>query len=291
MNIYTNFLVVLIPNIVFNYINYCYLHIKCNLPFPRIRFTNPRRFNHKIIWLKRNYRHPNASLYVDKILVKLVISKLIDNVHIIETLGVWENADDINYDLLPKSFIIKTNHASGQNIIIKNKYDFDKKIVNLTLNRWLKLNYSTLGKEYQYKKIRPLILVEPLINGQDDAPLNDYKFYCFNGNPMYVQVDFDRFTEHTRNFYDMNWNFQNFSILYPNNKKFIEKPINFDKMIEIAQKLSQGFPFIRVDLYSYGNKVYFGELTFHPEGGFGPVFPDKYDYILGDKLRLPQISN
>uniref|UniRef100_UPI00404AAD92 ATP-grasp fold amidoligase family protein n=1 Tax=Flavobacterium sp. TaxID=239 RepID=UPI00404AAD92 len=209
------------------------------------------------------------------------------DIHIIKTLGVWDNADHINYDLLPKSFIIKTNHASGQNIIIKNKYDFDKKNVNITLNKWLKLNYSAFGREYQYEKIRPLILVEPLINDQDDAPLNDYKFYCFNGNPMYVQVDFDRFTKHTRNFYDMNWNLQDFSILYPNNKKLIEKPINFDKMIEIAQKLSLGFPFIRVDLYSYGNKVYFGELTFHPEGGFGPIYPDKYDFILGDSLRLP----
>ena len=122
---------------------------------------------------------------------------------------------------------------------------------------------------------------------QDGGQLLDYKFFCFNGKPEFVEVDFDCFTAHTRNFYSLAWERLPLQILYPPYQGDAERPNKLDEMIDVAKKLSKDFPFIRVDLYTCDDRVYFGELTFHPEGGFGPILPNEWDEKLGGMLELP----
>jgi len=237
------------------------------------------------------YRHPNASMYADKILVKDFVSEVIGNEAIIPTLGKWRNADNIEFDRLPESFILKSNHASAWNIFVTNKQTIDIPSVRSKLNKFLSINYYNIGREYQYRDITPHILAEPLLTSADGSPLLDYKFFCFQGSPQFIQVDFDRQTNHTRNFYDLEWQKMPFNILYPPHIGDPKKPANLDKMIAIARRLAQGFPFIRVDLYEIDGHVYFGELTFHPEGGFGPITPDEWDVKLGKMLVLPSVAS
>ncbi len=271
----------------FNLINYRYLYAKLGLRAPTIDYVNPKRFNHKILWLKMNYRHSNAALYADKVLVKDWVSENIGSDLIIPTLDVWGDAFDISFSELPDSFVLKANHGSGWNILVADKYALDEVRVRKTLNSWLKCNYFDIGREYQYQDIEPQILAEPLLDPGEGKQLLDYKFFCFNGEPHFVQVDIDRYASHSRNFYDLSWHRLPLQILYPTHPDNPDRPANFDRMIEIAKKLSIGFPFIRVDLYDCAGRIYFGELTFHPEGGFGPIQPDEWDEKLGELLKLP----
>lgn len=143
------------------------------------------------------------------------------------------------------------------------------------------------GREWVYKNIQPRIICEAFLESLDGFGLLDYKFFCFNGEPKLVQVDYDRFTNHTRNMYNIDWELQPFCYLYVNSRKEADKPENLDEMITVAKRLSAGIPFCRVDLYVIGARIVFGEITFYPEGGNGKFFPEKYDFIIGDLLILP----
>jgi hypothetical protein len=148
-----------------------------------------------------------------------------------------------------------------------------------------------LSREHQYRDIPPAIIVEPLLENEAARDLVDFKFFCFNGEPLLVQVDVDRFSNHKRAFYDMSWSPLPFSMLYPAPTEPVRKPACFAEMAAIARRLSSGCPFMRVDLYDHDEKPLLGELTLHPEGGFGPITPDEWDSRLGDMLRLPDRSD
>jgi len=272
----------------FNKILYYYFHIKKNVKVPKLNLKNPQSFNHKIIWLKMNYKIPNATILADKYLVKeWVLKKTGKKKIIIPTIGIWKSANEINLCDLPNSFILKTNHASGFNHLVKNKLLINESKLKKKLNNWLDINYYDIGKEYQYRNIKPLIIAEPLIKCDKEGQLLDYKFFCFNGRPKYIQVDIDRFINHKRNFYDLEWNKLPFSILYPNSSKHIKKPTNLKGMLDIVKNLSKDFPFVRVDLYNCDGQIYFGELTLHPGGGCEPIVPNKWDFIIGSHLKVP----
>ena len=272
----------------YNQILYIYNYYRLGVVPPKIEFSNPIRFNHKLIHLKMHYRHPDASLYVDKCYVKDIVRDILDSDEIIiPTLGVWNDPENIDFKVLPDAFVLKANHGSGWNIIVHEKDALDYEVIRTKLANWLRMDYYKIGREYQYDGIVPRILAEPLIRNAWGGELVDFKFFCFDGVPTYVQLDFNRFSNHQRNFYDMNWVRQEFSMLYPPFPQEIKKPDSFEKMKEIAGRLSKGFPFLRVDLYNTEGKIYFGELTFHPEGGFGPIAPDRWDKILGEHLILP----
>jgi len=270
---------------------YPYLHLKNGIFPPALRMRHPVRFNHKLIWLKMNYRHPDAHRYADKLLVKELVSKAVGAHVVIPTLGSWEDPRQIDFAALPESFVLKANHGSGWNIMVPSKANFDTQAAQRTLGGWLSRNYFDIGREYQYSRISPRILAEPLLTARGGGALLDYKFFCFGGEPQIVQVDFDRFTHHTRNYYSLSWERLPLRILYPNYEGPVARPEALDEMILIARCLAVGFPFIRVDLYSLDGRVLFGELTFHPGGGFEPVTPDEWDRRLGDLLRLPAPSH
>lgn len=274
----------------YNQAMYYYLHLS-RLRMPKtLRLAKPRTFNEKTIWLKMHYRAAMASEFTDKVLAKGYVARLIGDRHLIPTLGVWDTVESIDFDSLPDSFVLKANHGSGWNIICRCKSDLNLSDTRRRLHAWLATNYYAIGKEYQYRDIAPRVLAEQFLDDTSEGPLTDYKLFCFDGEPYCVQVDLDRFTKHTRNFYDVNWNLLPFTTLYRLGTRRLRRPHALQEMIDVARVLSKGLPFARIDLYYHRRRVYFGEITLHHGGGFEPFIPEEWDRQLGDRIRLPAAS-
>lgn len=254
----------------------------------KLNIDKPITFNEKLQWLKLYDRNPQYTMLSDKYCVREYIKKTIGEEYLIPLLGVWDNAKDIDFTTLPNEFVLKCNHDSGSVIICHNKekLNIDKTIT--TLNKSLHKQYFWKSREYNYKNIKPRILAEKLMVDLESNELRDYKYFCFNGEPIFVQVDIGRFSNHIRNFYDMEWNFIQVSYGCRNDENvIIKKPKQHDQMIYLAKILSKGRPHVRVDFYVVNEKVFFGELTFHHGGGAMIVEPKEYDYIWGEYLKLP----
>ena len=258
----------------------------------KLNLDNPKTFNEKLQWLKLYYhRHPNPLITkcADKVGVRDYVKEKIGGEYLIPCLGVWDNPDDIDFDKLPNRFVLKVNWGSGQNIIVKDKSKLDIADAREKLRDWMKpeSNHYYNHFEWGYKDIKPKIIAEKYIE-QMDGKLLDYKFFCFDGVPTYCQIDANRFIEHTRCFYNMQLEKQKFKLIYPSYEGKISLPKNFKKMKDIAQILSKGFPFGRVDFFLIGDCIYIGEITFFPEAGFGRFDPPEWDKKLGDLLVLPK---
>lgn len=243
-------------------------------------------FGEKIQYLKLYGNLEKYGDCVDKYKVREYIKNKIGNEYLIPLLGVYNKAEDIKYDELPNKFVLKINNGSAMNIIVKDKTKLDISKTNKKLNKWLKNDYSKIKKEYQYKNVKRKIICEKYISDKKDR-LVDYKFFCFDGEPLFCKADIDRFTDHRANFYDMNWN--QIKMTEGNFKEYngvINKPDNFEKMIELSKKLSEDFQFIRVDLYDVDGKIYFGELTFTPASGKNPFYPLEKDKEIARRIKI-----
>lgn len=271
----------------YNYLFYNYLHLKKGIFPKKLNLNVPTTFNEKIIWLKMNKLYKNAHILADKVLVKEHVKKIIGDKYIIPNIAVYDDPEEIKLYDLPSRFVLKANHGSGWNIVCENKSNFNIMEAKIKFHKWLKINYYDIGKEYQYQKIQPKILCETYLENTKDNPLLDYKIFCFGGKPEIIQVDFDRFTKHTRKYYDKCWRPLPFTILYPLKGSELSKPDALNEMLDIAEKLSKDMSFARIDLYYHKKNIYFGEITFHPEGGFGPFIPQEYDFTIGEYLHLP----
>lgn len=251
--------------------------------------TSPKSFNEKIQWLKMYYHHPLLTIGADKYAVRQYVTKMIGDEYLIPLLGVYKKSKDVKFDKLPNKFVLKANNGSGTNIICSDKSILDIEDATKKLDEWLKPNSGLYRYSYEwcYKNIKPLIVCEKYMDGLD-GDLLDYKFMCFNGNPELLFVCSERTKGLKIDFFDMSWRLLPFTRKYPNNPKTPEKPNNFDLMVDIAKKLSQDFPFVRVDLYEVDGRVYFGELTFYPGNGMEAFDPVEWDYKIGDLLRLPK---
>ena len=243
-------------------------------------------FGEKIQWLKLYGGLEKYNDYVDKYLVRNYITNTIGENHLIPLLGVYDKPDEIEYDKLPNQFVLKINNGSTMNIIVSDKTKINVKKINNKLKKWLKNDYSKIKKEYQYKNIKRRIICEQYIVDKNNE-LIDYKFFCFDGEPLFVKADLDRFTEHKVDFYDMQWNYINMQeVPFKNSKERIKKPQNFESMVEIAKKLSKKFQFVRVDLYNVDGKIYFGELTFTPASGKNPFYPLEKDIEIARRIKI-----
>ena len=257
---------------------------KCNL-------GNPTRYTEKIQLYKMYYRNNILPICVDKYRVReYVCQKGLS--YILNTLyGVYEDCKDIDWDVLPDSFVIKTTDGGGgENIFIcKNKADLNIESVKKRLVAWKNKKDINAGREWAYTGIRnsQYIIEELLVNEDNpDAGISDYKIFCFNGKPYCIVYDIDRYIGHKRNFYDTKWRRLNIdsdcsSFFDPG-----QKPKGLDDMLMIAETLSADFPFVRVDLYYVQNKVYFGELTFYPWSGYVQFSPDEFDFTLGRQVDI-----
>lgn len=223
----------------------------------------------------------------DKIMVREWIKERIGEEYLIPILGIYDKPEEINYDILPNKFVIKTNNASGTNIIVKDKEKLNKKEVAKKLNQWLKEDFSYVSCfEMHYSYIKPKILIEKYIETKNDD-LQDYKFMCFNSKVYYCWVDVGRYKDHKRNIYNLDWELQPFNqYTYGNTSYEIKKPEKFDEMVEIASSLCRGFSHVRVDLYNVDGKIYFGEMTFTNGGGYEAIYPKEYDKVLGDLWNI-----
>lgn len=256
-----------------------------------LHIESPKTFDEKLQWLKLYYRKSSFTTMVDKYSVKKYVADKIGKEYIIPTLAIWNNWADIDFSLLPNQFVLKCTHDSGGVIICKDKNSFDKDDARKKIESSLRRNFYYPGREWPYKNVQPRIIAEPYMKEADSSELHDYKFYCFNGIPMYCQVISNRTTNETIDFFNMEWEHQEFTGLALPVKPFsaspIPIPVCFDEMKRLATVLSQGIPFLRVDFYEVNEKVYFGELTFYPASGFGSFTPNQYNTVLGDLLVLP----
>tara|TARA_B100001057_G_C22867481_1_gene957219 strand:+ start:4226 stop:5149 length:924 start_codon:yes stop_codon:yes gene_type:complete len=260
----------------------------------KLNLKNPKDFTSKIQWLKLNDKNPMYTICSDKFLVRKYVEEKIGKKYLIPLITSASNIDMINFNKLPNEYIMKCNHGSGMNIIVKNgkmnKFDqwenFDVLKLKETLKSWMKKNFYYINREWEYKNISPKVVIEELIYDEtENDGLNDYKIHCFHGKPFYIQTIFDRIDCIKENWFDTDWNL--IDLYYASSiQADVKRPKNLDKMLKVAEKLSSEFSYVRVDLYTTPNRIYFGELTFRPYGGFMNFVPKKWDNILGNLLHL-----
>ena len=256
----------------------------------KLNLKNPQTFNEKLQWLKLYDRKQIYTTMVDKYEVKKYVADLIGEEYIIPTLGVWDKFEDIEFDSLPEQFVLKTTHDSGGVIICKDKSKFDFAKAKEKIVKSLKTNYYYGTREWPYKHVKPRIIAEKYIEDSKLCDLMDYKFMCFNGVVKCSFVCSGRNTEERLHvtFFDREWNLMNFERAYPMKKEGFPKPELYEEIIALAEKLSRDIPFVRVDFYQANRKIYFGELTFYPGGGFESFSPEIWDRTLGDWIKLPK---
>ena len=252
-------------------------------------FDNPQTFSEKLQWLKLHDHNPFYTTLVDKVEVKQYIKEKIGERYLIQTLGVWNRAEDISFESLPSQFVLKCTHDSHGLVICKDKSKLDVKATRSKLDTALKSSYYLTFREWPYKNVKPRILAEPYMSNNGDE-LIDYKVHCFNGKAKLVLVCAGRFapTGLTEDFYDCEWNHLDMKRpKVPNTTEKQLRPAQLEEMIRIAEMLSQDIPFVRVDFYIIDGNLIFGEMTFFPASGFTPFVPDEWDETLGNWLELP----
>ena len=254
--------------------------------FPNLK--EPQTYNEKLQWLKLNDIHPEYAKLVDKYTAKEYVRRIIGDEYLIPTLGIWERFEEIDFEMLPNRFVLKTTHDSGGVVVVPDKTNLDKKKAKKKLEKSLRNNYFLQHREYPYKTIKPRIIAEQFITDECGEELKDYKFFCFNGKCKMLFVASDRSIGDVKfDFFDTDFNHLPFKQGHPWATREIKKPAGFEKMIKLSEKLAQGFPHLRVDLYDINGKIYFGELTFFHFSGNVPFEPEVWDKKIGDWLILP----
>lgn len=258
----------------------------------KLDLENPRRYTAKLQWLKLYDRNPEYTRLVDKYRVKEWVDSKLGKGHVIPLIGVYERWEDIDFDKLPDKFVLKCTHNCGV-VICTDKSKFDFKDARKKITRALEGDYYLSSREWPYKDVPRKILVEEYMVDESGVELKDYKFFCFDGEPRLLFIATDRTIKDEPNFdfFDLEFNHLPIRNGHPNAKAKIEKPQGFDQMIEIARKLSQGLPHVRVDLFNVNGTIYVGEMTFFHFSGLVPFEPDEWDFKLGEMLTLPGDKN
>ena len=259
---------------------------------------DPRTFDEKLWWLKLNNKDPLLTVCTDKYKVRDYVKECGLEQILVKLYGKYNSFEEIDFKILPKEFIIKANHVSGGNVICTNKYDIDKKKISKRYTKLLKKNYYLKSREWNYKNIKPCLIVEELLKSKDNTTLIDYKFMCFNGEPKLLFLDIgvaDSDGGHSRNYYR---NIYDMSFKRVDMKEtresmeysLINKPDNFEEMIDVAKKLSKPFPHSRIDLYNIDGHIYFGEITFYHGGGVNNIEPYEKAIEMGSWIELSKVK-
>lgn len=256
----------------------------------KINLSNPKTFCEKQNWLKLYDRKPIYTVMVDKYLARKFVAERIGEEYLVPLLGVWDDADEIDFSTLPDKFVLKCNHNSDVTICT-DKSTLDVEKVRKKLKYQLKSDYYLRKREWPYKNVPRKLICEKYMENDDKSSPIEYKVFCFNGIPKYINVISGRFVnkEITIDTYDENWNLTNLTKGgHFHSTNIFEKPIFYNEIIEIAKKLSSNTPFLRVDFNFWNGKIYFGELTLYDSAGFEKYEPEEWNYILGDCLTLPK---
>lgn len=271
----------------------CYIKILYKIRTgKRLNLKNPRSFNEKLQWLKLNYRNKELGIFVDKYNVKKYVGDIIGNEYIIPTLGVWDKFDDIDFEMLPNKFVLKCTHDSGGVSICKDIHCFDKQNAKRKLEKAMNTDYYVKNREWPYSCVKKQIIAEKYIeDDSNNGNLLDYKIMCFNGKAKCSFVCTRRFTNEQMRvtFFDRDWKKMPFERYYHSEDKEIKKPESYELMLSLAEKIATAtkLPFARIDFYEINQKPLFGEITLFPGSGMEPFMPDKWDYILGKWINLP----
>ncbi|MGB5666393.1 MAG: ATP-grasp fold amidoligase family protein, partial [Maribacter sp.] len=267
----------------------------------KLKLSKPVTLNEKIVWLKLYDRTPLHTQCADKYSVRAYIKERIGDKYLVPLYYHTFHPKYIIPDNLPETpCIIKANHDSGGGIFIRDKYKIDWQNVQNELKQRLKKNYYWRSKEWQYKNIKPRIIVEKLLQDKNGNIPFDYKLHCFNGKVRMVQVDMGRGTDqHYRNWYSKEWVREPYKWSSPKglgkytdpSADDIEKPQTLEQMIQLSEILAKPFYYVRVDWYDVDGVLFFGELTFHHDGGNQPILPKEWDLKLGMELNLDNTKN
>lgn len=263
-----------------------------------IDLKNPKDLNEKILWAKLFSDTSKWTELADKYKVRKYVEDLGLGKYLVQLYAVWFDAKEVNFDALPETFIIKANNGDGKgtNKIIRKSELTEAKKAELVamIDEWLhRKNIGALHAEPQYKGMKPCVIAEEVLPcDPGTTTLTDYKIWCFNGKAHYVWICNDRSkggnSAHVMT-YDLDWNAHpEFSVFNSDylRGEIMPKPQNFEEMIQVAEKLSQGFPELRVDLYNVQGKIYFGELTFTSQGGFMDFYTPEFNLELGSKFDI-----
>ncbi len=257
----------------------------------KLNLDNPESYNEKLQWLKLNDRKDIYTVMVDKYEAKKYVANIIGGKYIIPTIGVYDKFDDICFDDLPDQFVIKCTHNSGGLVICKKKDSFDTAKAKRIINKSMKRDFFLTSREWPYSGVKPRIIIEKYMEDDKYGELRDYKFFCFDGKIGIVLVCTNRQKDLEETWLDEDFKLINLREGGHKSRTDLEMPSRFGEMKKIAEKLSSGIPHVRVDLYEINGKVYFGEMTFFPAGGFEQFDDEKWNNKLGKMIRLPDSKN
>ncbi len=250
-----------------------------------MKWENPITYNEKINCEKLSIYNRNRANLVDKLQAKKWVEEQLGSKYVTKLYAVWDDANKIDFDLLPSAFVLKMNNASARNIIVADKTKINQDVVRMTLNEWKKYNYSYNSFELQYKDIVPKIFCEEYLEGVAEN-VYDYNIFCFHGEPEYIWcIKGSHRPGCKASFYDKNWEIQPFSYGYPKDNDIAPKPEKLNEMLELSRILSKNYEHVRVDWYNLPDgRVLFGEITFTTWSGMARFIPDKYDIIWGNMI-------
>lgn len=252
-----------------------------------LNLDSPRSFNEKLQWLKLHDNTKKKRDLADKYKVRDWIKEQIGEKYLVDLLGVWNSFDEIDFDKLPQKFVLKCNHGSGMNVVVKEKKDLNLADLKEKFDRWMTIDFAACNMEPQYHGIeRKIIAEEYLTNYGDD--LYDYKFWCNNGKCDFIMFLSERKAGLKMANYDKNWNLLPFVYDHEQCNSIIEKPDNLQEMIELAEKLAKEFYHVRVDFYRLNDgTIKFGEMTFTSMSGVQKWVPEEANYFVGELMHLP----
>lgn len=255
-----------------------------------LNLKNPKYFGEKIQWLKLYGRLEELAPYVDKYEVRKYVSQTIGDRYLNELYGVYETAEEVDFEALPDKFVLKCTNGSGAVLICSDKAKFDKTRAIRIMNQWLCDDFWKMKKEPQYKNVKNRIIAEQYLEDETGA-LRDYKFYCYNGEPFNYGVFSYRYTDETVDMYDMRGNKLEGIINggVKNSNQVLPLPGNFDELVDVTRKLAHKFTFVRVDYYIVNGQIYFGELTFTDGAGSDPFTPRSFDLEMGKRIPLQKV--
>ncbi len=254
---------------------------------------NPKTFNEKLQWLKLYDRKPIYTTMVDKYEAKKYVADIIGEEYVIPTLGVWDRFEDIDFDSLPEQFVLKCTHDSGGLVICRDKTTLDLKKVKKKINKSLKRNFYLIGgREWPYKNVKPRIIAEQYMQDETEKMLPVYKFFCFNGEPRIIQViKNDKQANESIDYFDTEWTLLDLRQNFPNSTVPLPRPKKLSEMLSLVKELAGGRDgFLRVDLYTINDRIYFSEFTFFSDSGLAEFHPSSWDEILGSWIQLPNIK-
>ncbi|MDO4563067.1 MAG: ATP-grasp fold amidoligase family protein [Clostridia bacterium] len=255
----------------------------------RLDLKNPRGFNEKIIWYILYYRNPAMCTMADKYAVRGFLQDAGYGDMLNTLYGAWDSAEDVDFAAMGEKFVLKANHSSGDYLICTDKSALDIENAREIMRTWLKKDFAKLSGEWHYGNMKRRIICEKFLENADGSSMSDYKIHCFDGKARFTLVCSNRQSDLRMNYYDMDWNLMEArKSNWRDHDTTPKQPVQFARMVEIAEHFAKEFPFVRVDFFECDGKIYFGEFTFFPANGMQPILPFEWDIKIGDMFNLPE---